>query len=28
MRTAHAPDHPAKFPESHYLKCLYAEKLP
>ena len=28
LRTAHAPDHPAKFPESHYLKCLYAEKLP
>ncbi len=24
-RTAHAPDHPAKFPESHYLKCLYAK---
>ena len=27
-RTGHAPDHPALFPESHYLKCLYAEKLP
>jgi len=27
-RTAHAADHPALFPESHYLKCLYAEKLP
>ncbi len=23
-RTAHAFDHPAKFPESHYLKCLFA----
>lgn len=27
-RTGHAADHPAIFPESHYLKCLYAEKLP
>ena len=27
-RTGHAADHPARFPESHYLKCLYAEKLP
>ena len=27
-RTGHAADHPALFPESHYLKCLYAEKLP
>lgn len=27
-RTGHATDHPALFPESHYLKCLYAEKLP
>jgi 23S rRNA (cytosine1962-C5)-methyltransferase len=27
-RTAHAADHPARFPESSYLKCLYAEKLP
>lgn len=27
-RTAHAVDHPALFPESGYLKCLYAEKLP
>ncbi len=24
-RTYHAPDHPAKFNESHYLKCLYAK---
>ncbi len=24
-RTYHAPDHPAKFPESRYLKCLYAK---
>ena len=24
-RTAHAFDHPALFPESSYLKCLYAE---
>ena len=24
-KTFHAPDHPAKFNESHYLKCLYAE---
>jgi len=24
-KTFHAPDHPAKFAESHYLKCLYAE---
>ena len=24
-RTQHAPDHPAKFKESSYLKCLYAE---
>ncbi len=23
-RTSHAPDHPAKFKESSYLKCLYA----
>lgn len=23
-RRAEAPDHPALFPESHYLKCLYA----
>jgi 23S rRNA (cytosine1962-C5)-methyltransferase len=21
--TAHAPDHPATFPEAHYLKCIY-----
>lgn len=21
--TAHAPDHPATFPEGHYLKCIY-----
>ena len=27
-RTGHAADHPALFPESSYLKCLYAEKLP
>jgi len=27
-RTGHAADHPARFPESSYLKCLYAEKLP
>ena len=27
-RTGHAGDHPARFPESHYLKCLYAERLP
>jgi len=27
-RTGHAADHPARFPESNYLKCLYAEKLP
>ena len=27
-RTGHAVDHPARFPESSYLKCLYAEKLP
>ena len=27
-RTGHAADHPARFPASHYLKCLYAEKLP
>ena len=27
-RTGHAADHPARFPESRYLKCLYAEKLP
>lgn len=27
-RTGHAPDHPDLFPESHYLKCLYAERLP
>ncbi len=27
-RTAHAVDHPAKFAESSYLKCLYAEKMP
>lgn len=27
-RTAHAPDHPAKFPETSYLKCLYAVKNP
>ena len=26
-RTGHAADHPALFPESSYLKCLYAEKL-
>ena len=26
-RTGHAADHPARFPESSYLKCLYAEKL-
>ena len=26
-RTGHAVDHPALFPESSYLKCLYAEKL-
>ena len=24
-RTFHAPDHPAKIAEAHYLKCLYAE---
>lgn len=22
--TAHPPDHPATFPEAHYLKCIYA----
>lgn len=27
-RTFHAPDHPALFPESSYLKCLYAERVP
>lgn len=27
-RTAHAVDHPAKFAESSYLKCLYGRKLP
>jgi 23S rRNA (cytosine1962-C5)-methyltransferase len=21
--TGHAPDHPATFPEAHYLKCIY-----
>jgi 23S rRNA (cytosine1962-C5)-methyltransferase len=21
--TAHPPDHPATFPEAHYLKCIY-----
>ena len=24
LRTAHALDHPARFPEAHYLKCIYA----
>ena len=24
VRTAHAPDHPATFPEAQYLKCLFA----
>lgn len=24
-KTFHAPDHPAKFNESHYLKCLFAK---
>ena len=28
LRTGHAADHPAKFPESRYLNCLYGEKLP
>lgn len=23
--TAHAPDHPATFPEAHYLKCIYLQ---
>lgn len=23
LSTQHAPDHPATFPEAHYLKCLY-----
>lgn len=27
-RTSHAVDHPAKFKESNYLKCLYARVLP
>jgi 23S rRNA (cytosine1962-C5)-methyltransferase len=27
QRTDHAVDHPAKFKESHYLKCLYARVL-
>ena len=27
-RTAHAPDHPATFPEAQYLKCLYARLEP
>ncbi|MBI5802172.1 MAG: class I SAM-dependent methyltransferase [Verrucomicrobia bacterium] len=27
-RTAHAPDHPAAFPEAQYLKCLFARLQP
>jgi 23S rRNA (cytosine1962-C5)-methyltransferase len=23
--TAHAPDHPATFPEAKYLKCIYLQ---
>lgn len=27
-RTAHAPDHPATFPEAQYLKCLFVQLEP
>ena len=27
-RTGHAPDHPATFPEAHYLKCLFVRFEP
>ena len=28
VRTAHAPDHPATFPEAQYLKCVFARLEP
>ena len=28
LRTGHALDHPATFPEAHYLKCIYARVTP
>ncbi|NBR87370.1 MAG: class I SAM-dependent rRNA methyltransferase [Proteobacteria bacterium] len=27
-RTTHAPDHPATFPEAHYLKCVFVKLEP